>query len=543
MFTTQGGLLAGQAAAASAKPQGLLGFLQNMSPEMKMGLLQAGLGIMANNTGHYGAAGPAIGKGGLIGAQGYNDAVKLKLLKEQQAADEEYRKRKLGIEEGDLDLKRQDANRELSASDALSRALEVTQPQAVPQPVVPGTQMPQQSMQQPVAMPPTTGGMFQRGSEPEIFKYGSQGATNDVTAPSFAGLETNFGVGQQTQQAIPQTAPQTQQPQQQGFIGQATQSVRGGNPSNQYTSEISRLKRVLVDARIAGDTEYEKIVLQEIRNNQLALKEQVDIRKAEFDMSQGRLEPIAGTTGFYRSHDPDGNFTGLVGIGSDGQPYLISTNDIYAKELEKAAASASKTTINLPKEDEAYMVQRSKDEGVITTEMSKAAKTAANNIAALDRFIKNSDSADGGLLQPVFSLAKNFFASFGFDPEGLKSTDDMQSALNSILESKIEQYTARGLTDADMKILKEELPKINTSKDSRVNVARIMQKMYDNEIRVYDERLRQEKEMYPSQKQFIPGWLKKWRTRAIPQNAIDQGFTQPDWDEMTDAEKRIFLND
>ena len=141
-ITSQAGLLAGQA-AMPAQPQGLLGFLQNMSPEMKMGLLQAGLGIMANNTGHYGAAGPAIGKGGLIGAQGYNDAVKLKLLKEQQAADEEYRKRKLGIEEGDLDLKRQDANRELSASDALSRALEATQPQAIPQPVVPGAQQSQ----------------------------------------------------------------------------------------------------------------------------------------------------------------------------------------------------------------------------------------------------------------------------------------------------------------------------------------------------------------------------------------------------------------
>ena len=75
------------------------------------------------------------------------------------------------------------------------------------------------------------------------------------------------------------------------------------------------------------------------------------------------------------------------------------------------------------------------------------------------------------------------------------------------------------------------------------NVARIMQKMYDNEIRVYDERLRQEKEMYPSQKQFIPGWLKKWRISAIPQRAIQEGFDQEDWDGMSESEKKVFLND
>jgi hypothetical protein len=38
---------------------------------MLMGILSAGLGILANNTGHYGAAGPAIGRGGQIGLGTY----------------------------------------------------------------------------------------------------------------------------------------------------------------------------------------------------------------------------------------------------------------------------------------------------------------------------------------------------------------------------------------------------------------------------------------------------------------------------------------
>lgn len=41
----------------------------------RMGLLAAGLGMLANNTGHYGAAGPAIAGGGLAGLQGYQGAL------------------------------------------------------------------------------------------------------------------------------------------------------------------------------------------------------------------------------------------------------------------------------------------------------------------------------------------------------------------------------------------------------------------------------------------------------------------------------------
>ena len=48
----------------------------------RMGLLAAGLGMLANNTGHYGAAGPAIAAGGLTGLQGYQGAL------DQQAQDQ-----------------------------------------------------------------------------------------------------------------------------------------------------------------------------------------------------------------------------------------------------------------------------------------------------------------------------------------------------------------------------------------------------------------------------------------------------------------------
>lgn len=51
----------------------------------RMGLLAAGLGMLANNTGHYGAAGPAIAAGGLQGLQAYQGA-------QDNALQEQYKK-------------------------------------------------------------------------------------------------------------------------------------------------------------------------------------------------------------------------------------------------------------------------------------------------------------------------------------------------------------------------------------------------------------------------------------------------------------------
>lgn len=51
----------------------------------RMGLLAAGLGILANNTGNYGAAGPALAAGGLSGLQGYQGALDQQAQNQQNA--------------------------------------------------------------------------------------------------------------------------------------------------------------------------------------------------------------------------------------------------------------------------------------------------------------------------------------------------------------------------------------------------------------------------------------------------------------------------
>lgn len=53
----------------------LLGESSDEANAARMGLLAAGLGILANNTGYYGAAGPALAAGGVSGIQGYQGAL------------------------------------------------------------------------------------------------------------------------------------------------------------------------------------------------------------------------------------------------------------------------------------------------------------------------------------------------------------------------------------------------------------------------------------------------------------------------------------
>ncbi|TSP11433.1 hypothetical protein [Cupriavidus campinensis] len=53
----------------------LLGAQGDDANAARMGLLSAGLGILANNTGHYGAAGPALASGAMTGLQGYQGAL------------------------------------------------------------------------------------------------------------------------------------------------------------------------------------------------------------------------------------------------------------------------------------------------------------------------------------------------------------------------------------------------------------------------------------------------------------------------------------
>lgn len=89
--------------AAAAAAQAQHAQQSQDSDAWRWGLLAAGLGILANNSGHYGAAGPALGKGGMMGVQTYlglkqnekEDALK----REHMAQTKAYQDKQLGLQE------------------------------------------------------------------------------------------------------------------------------------------------------------------------------------------------------------------------------------------------------------------------------------------------------------------------------------------------------------------------------------------------------------------------------------------------------------
>jgi hypothetical protein len=99
-----------------------------------MGLLAAGLGILANNTGHYGQAGPAIGKGGMMGLQTFLGERQqgIENQRRQQAIDAEERNRRdqLSINERLASLQERKDERETSAIERRNKALARFKPES-----------------------------------------------------------------------------------------------------------------------------------------------------------------------------------------------------------------------------------------------------------------------------------------------------------------------------------------------------------------------------------------------------------------------------
>jgi hypothetical protein len=96
-----------------------------------MALLAAGLGILANNYGHYGQAGPAIGKGGLIGVNMLNtlrEQEQRNALRQQQMAGQEQQRALYRKQVEAQTASQERANSKDVALEAILREMEVTPP-------------------------------------------------------------------------------------------------------------------------------------------------------------------------------------------------------------------------------------------------------------------------------------------------------------------------------------------------------------------------------------------------------------------------------
>jgi len=182
-------------------------------------------------------------------------------------------------------------------------------------------------------------------------------------------------------------------------------------------------------------------------------------------------------------------------------------------EKSSGATSISNT---LGKGDSKYSENRLGGQADRMTEMSKAAESAFSELKAVDRYIAAAEKgADSGGAQPIITGVKNFLSSAGYSNEALTNTRTMQQAIGDMKINKIAQFGARGLTDKDMQIINESLPRVNTDPESRLAVARILQKIHHRTIDDFKYAKEQEKERYPgvASKIFEPRWMGEYNSR------------------------------
>lgn len=206
---------------------------------------------------------------------------------------------------------------------------------------------------------------------------------------------------------------------------------------------------------------------------------------------------------------------------------------LVGEEYEKGAGA---TDIDIGASDK-YAEERMKKQAVRMDDLSKAAKSAYSESQALDRFIAQAGTATAGGAQPIITGVKNFLSTFGYDDESLTSVKVMEQAIGDMKVNKIAQFGARGLTDKDMEVIHQSLPRINTDPKARVEIAKILKKVHDNTLQDYIYAREEEAKSFPKVSQQIinPRWLREYKLKQAP-----EGVDPKIWNVMTLEERALW---
>jgi hypothetical protein len=182
--------------------------------------------------------------------------------------------------------------------------------------------------------------------------------------------------------------------------------------------------------------------------------------------------------------------------------------------LSHRSAGATNVTTNLGRDDDEYLKGRRRQQAEAFSTLEKGAESAYKQIQTLDRFREASKTGTAGGAQPIISGVQNFLSTFGYTPEQLKDVRVMEQAIGDILGNKMNELGARGLTDKDMEILRQSLPRVALDRDSREAVSNILKKSHEFTLEQYEEARAEESRIYPdfAKKTPVQGWLKGYRT-------------------------------
>ena len=207
------------------------------------------------------------------------------------------------------------------------------------------------------------------------------------------------------------------------------------------------------------------------------------------------------------------------------QPFLPSgePNLPFQKYQQDLRASRGpSTTVNVDRGNNKYLEARGTAQAQAMGELEKSATSAFQANQAIDRFVEASEGGTAGGAQPLVSGVQNFLSTFGYQPSELTNVATMEQAIGQILGQKMQELGARGLTDQDMKILRESLPRVETSQNARVEVSRVLKKANEQKIDQYMRNAQREQEAFPGRQFFRPDFFYSQGSSEQPGGALSQ---------------------
>ena len=194
--------------------------------------------------------------------------------------------------------------------------------------------------------------------------------------------------------------------------------------------------------------------------------------------------------------------------------------------------------------DDKYLNKRREQQADQFMALEKGAESAYKRIQTLDRFLEASKKGTAGGAQPVITATQNFLSSFGYSPESLKNVAVMEQAIGDILGTKMQELGARGLTDKDMEILRQALPRVSIAPEAREAVVAILKKSDEFTLNEYSNARAEEARLYPDFAKKTPtqGWLRQYQSKKAAPGAAPQGVPPELWNALTPEERALWQN-
>lgn len=320
---------------------------------------------------------------------------------------------------------------------------------------------------------------------------------------------------------------------------QAAQPIQAGNGPVSWTQGLEKLAQGLYGGRLAnlanqGEQKQQRLQSMELEQFMRALKGE----RAAGPLQPGvmpsfqtpQVQGMAAQWAMEQAKPPEAytlspgqvRFVGERPVATapektdynkpflpDGSPNLLYQD--YQRAVSEAGAPSTRIENNMaPQANSAYLNQRAGAQAETMGELERSAASAHQANIALDQFMEASVRGDDGAAQPFITGAKNLIASFGFAPDSLSDTAKMEQAVGQILGAKMSELGARGLTDQDMKVLREALPRVNTSHEARMQIADIIKKANARTITEYVTQANTEQERYPEYQFMRPSWFQQY---------------------------------